>query len=389
MQLIAEKSELLRAVDHAASVVAAKNAIPVLSHLVLTANRETGTVRATDLDMEVTAPFAAQAVTEQGRVCVPARLFRDIVKRMPDGKPISLTYFGGEATGGGKLRVVCGKSKFELATLNPDDHPAFSAPANKDVWRFEVEAAMLRRILAGVRHAVSKDESRYYLQGIYLHVTANEPVHNLTAVATNGHIMALQSCRAPTGAYSMPGVIVPDATVAQMLKILPDTDQLVELTVSNSFIWLDFPSGLSLSSKLIEGTYPDYQRVIPRGNPYSMRCDADALATAVDRVATVCSSEEKTRQVVVLMNPKGGLTVTAQSASLGSGKDSVDTVEAAKKKVAIGFNSRYLLQILSSYSGGTVELRYASAADAVLVTARRRQQRDRAPGADAHAARHG
>lgn len=366
MQLVGEKSELYRAAMYAAGAVAPRNAIPVLSHVVLTAHRDGGTIRGTDLDIEITAPFAAIAVTEQGRICLPARLFCDILKRVPDG-PVSLTYLGGEGTGGGKCRIVCGKSKFELATLSPDDHPAFATAAGKSTWLFEIDALHLRRLLAGVRHAVAKDETRYYLQGVYLHATPDEPVH-LKAVATNGHILALQACLAPVGSYSMPPIIIPSDTVGQMLKLLPDEEQLVELIVSNAFVWLNFPNGLSLGSKLIEGTYPEYQRVIPQAHPHSVRCDADALATVVDRVATVCDSDAKARQVVMLMNPKGGITVRAESAAIGTAKDVLDTAEKATKRIALGFNHRYLLQILATYSGGTVELRYDKPDGPVLVT---------------------
>jgi DNA polymerase III subunit beta len=359
MQLLVDRSELLRAVAHASGAVASKNAIPILSHVVLTAYAEKGTVRGTDLDIEIEAPFAAQAVTEQGRCCVPARLFHDIIKRMPESKPISLTLIGD------KLRIVCGKStKIELAALPPDDHPAFAAAPHKESWRFEIDAAQLRGLLAAVRHAVSKDETRFYLQGVYLHVTGDEPVH-LKAVATNGYILALQACLAPTGAYAMPGIIVPGDTVAQMLKLLPDEEQLVEMIVSNSFVWLHFPDGLSLGSKLIQGTYPEYWNVIPSGNPNRVSCDADALAVVVDRVATVCTGE-KAREVVMLMNPRGPLTLSATSAATGTAKDNLDAAEKATKKAAIGFNHRYMLQLLAAYSGGTVEISYAGA-DAPLL----------------------
>jgi DNA polymerase-3 subunit beta len=282
---------------------------------------------------------------------------------MPAGKSISLTYLGGQGTGGGRLRVVCGKSKFELATLSPDDFPPFSS-AGSQRWQFEIEASQLRGLLAAVKHAVSKDEARHYLNGIHMHVSSEEPVH-LKAVATNGHILAMQSCLAPTGAYGMPPIIIPRDTVAEMVKLLPDNDQLVTLTVSSRMVWLEFPGGLSFGSKLIEGTYPDYDRVIPQGHPHCVRCDSGTLAASIDRVATLCG--DKAHQVVVLMNPKGGLTLSVQNPEIGSAQDKIETVEMAGKKAAIGFNSRYLLQMLASYTGATVELRYSDAASPILM----------------------
>jgi DNA polymerase III subunit beta len=359
MQLVVERDEFLRALAHAAGVAPRNTTIPILTHLVLRAEREGGSVRACDLDIDVTSPFRAEAVTEVGEVCVGAKLLHDVVKPMPEGKSIALTQVEN------RLRVVCGKSKFELATLSSDDFPQRPTNGRKKDWQFEIEAARLRGLFAGVRHAISKDESRFYLTGIHLHVTAEEPVH-LKAVATNGHIMALQACLAPTGAYGMPGIIVPRETVAEMLKLLPDNDTLVTLTASDRFVSLDFPGGLSLSSKLVDGTYPDYQRVIPSSNPHYMRCDADMLAASIDRVATLCA--EKEHQVVILMNPKGALTLTVDNAAVGTALDRVDVLEVAGKKTALGFNYRYLLAMLASYSGGTVELRYHTPSDAILMT---------------------
>jgi DNA polymerase-3 subunit beta len=360
MQLVVERSEFLGALAHVAGVAPRAGTIPILTHLALRADRQGGSVRATDLDIEVTSPFKTEAVTEPGTVCVGARLLHDIIKRMPEGKPVALTLVEHH-----RLRVVSGKAKFELATLPDDDFPAFAAPAGKQTWQFEIEAQQLRRLFSGVKHAVSKDETRYYLNGVYLHATAEEPVH-LKAVATNGHILALQACLAPTGAYGMPGIIVPAGTVAEMLKLLPDTDMLVTLIVSGAYVWLDLPSGVSLGSKLIDGTYPDYMRVIPRDHPNVMRCDADSLAAALDRVATI--STEKGHQVVILMNPKGALTLTVNNAAVGTALDRVEVMEVNGKKTAIGFNHRYLAQMLSSYSGGTIELRYGGADNPTVMT---------------------
>jgi DNA polymerase-3 subunit beta len=359
MQMVVERDEFLRALAHAASVAPRAGTIPILTHLALRADRQGGSVRATDLDIEVTSPFKTVAVTEPGSLCVGARLLHDIVKRMPDGKPIALTQVEH------RLRVVSGKAKFELAILPADDFPAFAAPGGKQTWQFEIEAEQLRRLFAGVRHAVSKDEARYYLQGIYLHATAEEPVH-LKAVATNGHILALQACLAPTGAYGMPGIIVPAGTVGEMLKLLPDSDMLVTLIVSSAYVWLDLPGGVSIGSKLIDGTYPDYARVIPRDHPHVMRCDAGSLAAAIDRVATIGS--EKGHQVVILMNPRGALTLTVSNAEVGTALDRVEVMEVKGKKTAIGFNHRYLAQMLSLYSGGTIELRYKGEDDPTVMT---------------------
>jgi DNA polymerase-3 subunit beta len=151
-----------------------------------------------------------------------------------------------------------------------------------------------------------------------------------------------------------------------MLKLLPDSGLLVTLTVSDRFVWLDMPAGASMGSKLLEGSYPDYDRVIPRSNPHVMRCDADTLAASLDRVATI--STEKGHQVVILMNPRGPLTLTVSNLAIGTALDRVEGSEVKGKRLAIGFDARYLAQMLASYSGGTIELRYGEVDGPTLMT---------------------
>ena len=358
MQLTVERDELLRAVGQVYGVPSSKSDIPILTHLVLTAEREGGWVRGTDMEMDITSPFKAK-VNEAGAVCVPARLIHDIVKRMPAGETISLS------TVGEQFRLVCGKSRFQIAILPTEDYPPFSSGSPDRTWQFEIEADRLRMMLVGVRHAIAKDESRYYLGGVYLHVTADEPVH-LKAVATNGHCLALQSTLAPVGSYGMPGIIIPREAVAEMVKLLPDQGQLVTLTVSDRFVWLDLPGGLSFGSKLIDGTYPEYDRVIPKAHPHYIRVAADALSAAIGRVATICDASHN--GIVLLMNPKGPLSLTAERPAAGSAHDRLDILEISGPRRALGLNYRYLVTMLQSYAGGTVELRYNDAGDPIVLT---------------------
>ncbi len=349
MQMVVERDELLRAVGHVAGVVKAKSDIPILTQLVLRAERESGTVRGTDVDMEVSAPFKA-TVTEPGVVCVGARLLHDIVKRMPADKQISLTFLDDQ------LRIVCGRSRFQLATLPAEDYPSFGAARGDELCVFELEAERLRGLLSGVRHAVSKQETRYYLCGVYLHVTAEE-TPRLRTVATNGHVLAMQQMLAPTGAYSMQAIILPSATVSEMLKLLPDNGQLVQLTVGRAFVWLDVPGGLRLGSKLIDGTYPEYDRVIPRGYSNRVSVDVDRLNVAVDRVSTLGDSDF--RSIALRVNPaKGEIRVSMERGGHGSASDLVEGADIDGAKATIGVNARYLIEMLRSYAGGTVEIRY-------------------------------
>jgi DNA polymerase-3 subunit beta len=351
MLMKVDRDELERVVGLAASAAKPKSDIVILSQLLLIAAPHGCTLRGCDTEIDITAPFAAE-VSHPGQICVGARLLQSIVKRLPAGQPVSLTLKDG------KLKIVCGRSRFELSTLPTDDYPLFSERGSQ-VHQFEVEADLFSRLLAAVRHCQSKDETRYYLCGIHLHVTQEEPV-KLIAVATNGHVLAKESMLAPVGAYGMPKVILPAGTVGEMLKLLPDKGQLVTLSVSERLIWLDRPDGLSM------GNYPDYERVIPRANKHSIRCDADSLAIAVGRVATICDADHK--EISLSIDPRGGVTVISERLEIGVGRDKIDNVEVSGPKRVLSFNHKYLTAMLSSYAGGQIELRYADAADPTLIT---------------------
>jgi DNA polymerase-3 subunit beta len=203
MQLTVDRDELTRALGHVSSVPDRKSDIPILGCLLISASGEGGSVRATNVEIDITAPFKAQVATA-GRIAVSARLLHDVVKRMPAGQDVALSLAKG------RLTVASGKARFEIAALPADDYPDFSPAGKGSSWQFESEAERLRGLLTAVRHATSKDDARHYLNGVHLHVTAEEPAQ-LKAVATTGHMLALQACRAPQGSEGMLAIIIPPA----------------------------------------------------------------------------------------------------------------------------------------------------------------------------------
>jgi DNA polymerase III subunit beta len=355
MQLTIERDTFLKALSAALGAVDGKSEVPIFTHVLIGTDGEAGLIRGTDMDMEIAAPFAAQIV-EPGSLAAPAKLLHDIVKRMPGKAQIGLSIVQG------KLKLVCGNSRFQLAILDADDYPALSAKADRSC-QFEIEADRLKAMLAGVRHAMANDESRHYLNGVHLHIAHGE-MAQLKAVATNGHMLALQACEAPIQATPMPAIILPKRTVAEFLKALPASSEMVTLIVSERLITLELAQGWRLTSKLIDGVYPDYSRVIPSDNPYLAKLSADALAKALERVATLCDADHA--GITLALEPGGPITITAERAGLGSGSDQA-AAEITGKKAAIGFNQRYLAAILASLSGATIELHYNAAADPMLI----------------------
>jgi DNA polymerase-3 subunit beta len=354
MQMTVERDGFLRAVSAALGALDSKSEVPIFSHLLIGLDGEAGFVRGTDQDLEISAPFEAQIVSP-GALAVPGKLIHDIVKRMPGKARIALTIAQE------KLKIVCGNSRFHLAILGDDDYPALQSSAQAEAM-FEIEADRLRAMLAGVRHAIAADESRPYLGGIYLHVTKESPAR-LKAVATNGHMLALQASEAPPLAETMPAIILPRRTVNEFLKALPTGTELVSLGVSERLITLALAGGWRLTSRLIDGVYPDYRRVIPSDNPHRALVKADLLAAAIDRVATLCDPQNG---IALSLTPGGPIGVAVERQAIGSGHDEA-AAEITGRPARIGLNPRYMAAILASLSGGMVELQYNSPADPVLI----------------------
>ncbi len=283
MQFTIDKPSLTKALAHVASVVERRNTIPILSNVHLATRNNELKLTSTDLDMEIVETVPARAKGE-GATTVPAHMFHDIVRKLPEGTDIDIAREGDQ----GRLTISCGPARFSLQTLPADDFPSLSVD---DLGHaFAMPAADLKRLIEKTRFAISTEETRYYLNGIYLHAAESGGKQVLRAVATDGHRLAQVELPLPAGAKDMPGVIVPRKTVAELAKLAEDGDGDVRIELSPSKIRVS-TARVVLTSKLIDGTFPDYQRVIPQGNDKTMEVDNHAFAEAVDRVSTLSSDK--------------------------------------------------------------------------------------------------
>jgi len=333
MKLRIERAALLKAMSRAQGVVERKNTIPILANVLLDASDGTLGLRATDLDIEIVERLPAE-IESPGATTVSAHLLHDIVRKLPDGAMLAL-----EADpAASRLSVAAGRSNFALATLPREDFPVMAS--SEYAVTYTIAAPALRRLFDKSRFAVSTEETRYYLNGVYLHVAEEDGTKYLRAVATDGHRLARIDDPLPEGADDAPGVIVPRKTVGELRKMLEDDEAEVEVSVSETKI--RFRCGdLTLTSKVIDGAFPDYARVIPADNSLHMEVEAKQFAEAVDRVATV--SQERSRTVKMSLDEdRLVLSVTAPDA--GSASEEL-IVAYPHDAMEIGFNARYLLEI--------------------------------------------
>lgn len=341
MKVTVERGALLKSLGHVHRVVERRNTIPILSNVLIRAEAGELSLRATDLDLEVTESIAAD-VAHPGATTVPAHVLYDIVRKLPDGAQVSLE-MSGEA---GQILIRSGRSRFNLQALPESDFPDL---ASGDMGhRFTVGAVDLKRLIEKTQFAISTEETRYYLNGIYLHTMESNGRPVLRAVATDGHRLARVETDAPAAAAGMPGVIIPRKAVAEIIKLIDDAGEQVTVELSPNKIRLALGS-VVLTSKLIDGTFPDYQRVIPSGNDKRLVVDKGDFAAAVDRVSTI--SSERGRAVKMALSD-GRLTLSVTNPDSGSAIEEIE-VDYDAPAIDIGFNARYLLDIAGQLEGDT------------------------------------
>ena len=338
MKLSIERGELLRAIGQAQSVVERRNTIPILANVLLEAEGDSISFRATDLDIEVLNNAPAK-VERAGATTVSAVTFHEIVRKLPEGALVTLSDDGAS----GRLSVEAGRSNFSLAN-------------------FSASAPVLRRLFDKSRFAISTEETRYYLNGVYMHVAPGDGGSVLRCVATDGHRLARIDAELPDGAEKMPGVIVPRKTVIELRKLLDDDEAAIAVSVSETKIRFA-TSSITLTSKVIDGTFPDYTRVIPAGNTRRLEVDASEFAQAVDRVATV--SSERSRAVKLALD-EDRLVLSVNAPDSGAAQEEM-AVAYGDERLEIGFNAKYLLEIASQVDRENAVFMFNSSGDPTLM----------------------
>jgi len=334
MKITIERADLLKALGHVQNVVERRNTIPILSNVLMHADGSSLNFVATDLDIEISESASAQ-VDAPGDITAPAHTLYDIARKLPDGAQVSLKINSEE-----RLDVDAGRAHFTLPLLPSGDFPKMTADGFSH--EFDIPAKDLRRLIDKTRFAISTEETRYYLNGIYVHAHDGA----LRAVATDGHRLALSESPLPNGAAGLPGVIIPRKTVAEIRRLIDGEDADIKISVSEAKIRFALGSAV-LTSKLIDGTFPDYERVIPRNNDRELVIDNKVFADAVDRVATI--SAEKSRSIKLSLS-QDSLSLLVNNPESGNAHEDL-MVDYGSDPLEIGFNAKYLLDVANQIEG--------------------------------------
>ena len=355
MKFTIERATLLKTLSHVQSIVEKRNTIPVLSNVKVEALADGISFKATDMDTEITEVVDAK-ISEQGATTAPAHMLYDIVRKLSDGSEVEFVFPDDK----GRLTLSSGKSKFSLSCIGVEDFPVISGDALP--INFSMSVSELKGVIDRTKFAVSTEETRYYLNGVYMHAKNTGTANVLRIVATDGHRLACVESPLPQGADKLNGVIIPRKTITEIRKLLDDTTaENVALSMSDNKVRFTLDE-VTLTSKLIDGTYPDYERVIPTDNDKSLEMSVKALATAVDRVSVVA---ERTRAIKMITG-QNHVSITTSSSELGSAQEEIDAAYNGDV-LEIGYNFRYLLDILAEITGDTVKISFADASSPSVI----------------------
>ena len=357
MKFSIDRSALLIALQHIHSVVERRNTIPILSNVLIEAKEDGVYLTSTDMDITVIekVDLGKSEVTQLGTTTTSAQMLYDIVRKLPDNIKVEFLSEKND-----RLGIKASSSSFALNCLPSEDFPSIAQEDFKH--SFNIDALDLVRLIDKSSFAMSLEETRYYLNGIYLHAIKEDNVDKLRTVATDGHRLSRVDINLPQGAEGIPGVIIPRKTILEIRKILEDHTGNVSLSISETKIKLSF-NNVVLTSKLLDGTFPDYSRVIPEHNDKLVTISNQSISEAVDRVSTV--STDKTRAIKININ-KGSVVISATNPDKGSASEHLD-VDYNGDEVEIGFNSKYVLDVTRQIKGNEILIKLSDSVSPTLV----------------------
>ena len=358
MDFRVNSTELLRALSHIHGIVEVRHTLPILSNIIISTHDNLLSLSSTNLDIFCSDDLEAE-VSQNGSTSVSAATFYEIVKRLPSGSEIHASLSEEDST----LTLKCGRSKFNLTTISPDDFPKIS---HDDLnIQFVLSATELKRMIDKTKFAISNEETRYYLNGVFLHQTQKNSIDILRAVATDGHRLAQYDIPLPQGAKDMNGIIIPKKMIQELRRVLDDATGDINIQLNENKINFSF-NNMQIISKVIDGTFPDYTKVIPQSNDKSITTNNEELKKAIDRVSAVAINEETKSKAIKLIIESNKISLSVDSTSRGSAIEEID-LDYNNEKVEIGFNSRYLIDICNEIDGDKINLKFLNSTSPAII----------------------
>ena len=355
MKISIEKNNIFKSLSHVQSIVEKKNTIPVLSNILIEAKDNILILSATDMDISITETLSCNVI-DPGSVTVSAHTLYDIIRKIPEGNDIEFI-----SNDGKRFSIRSGNSKFSLTCLPKEDFPIIEI--EKLTSELTIDAQIFLNLIEKTKFAISNEETRYFLNGIYFHKRTQDNLNFLCLVATDGHRLAKIDLEYKEGLGDIPGVIIPKKTINELCKLLVDVNGEIKINLDPNKV-IFYINKTILISKLIDGNFPDYQRVIPKNNNEILQVQKNVIFRAVDRVSTITNERSPAIKFKLLSNLMNMTSIDSES---GSATEDIVT-EYNGQEIEIGFNSKYIYEMINQLDDEKILLKFNDSASPVIAT---------------------
>ena len=354
MEFTISRNTFLKSLSHAYGIIEKKTTLPILSNILIEAKDSKIRITATDLDIIYTEEIPLQELKKEGSTTTSASIIYDILRKLEPNTKVELFLQSAN-----KLKLVSGNSKFNLLCLSPDNFPL----SDEDIKQktFEVSSKKMLKLLNKTKISISNDETRHYLNGIYLHKINIENKSFLSSVATDSH--RLSSSRLEIDSNTdFESIILPKKTIFQLISLLEQSTSAIKISNNKSKIKFEIDSGV-LISKVIDGRFPDYSKVVPKDNVKILQIKLNEFKNSIERVTTVSSDRKEGLKMNI---SKDFLQLSVNSPNSGEGIENIN-VKFNSDDMNISFNSRYLIDIASQIENDLIIINLKDAASPVLI----------------------
>ena len=358
MKLNVSKNEMQEKLANIQNIVEKKNTMPILSHFLLHAGKKGSHIIATDIETALKEPLSVE-VQKEGKLCIPARTLFEIVRETEGDLSFETIE---ETTSGGWLKVASGASEFKLACLPASDFPTW--PSLGDVEEITIDASMLLEMIEKTIYSAGESDTRYTLNGLLFHVKPQDKA--LVVVGTDGHRLAIISKELDNSIKEEKRIIVPRKAVSELRRFLhisdEDTEKKIKIHIGDKHLLFSVEP-IEFLTRLIEGSYPNYENVIPKANEKTMAIGRESFSKVLRRVSVM--SKDRASAVKFDLE-EGKLVVSSSSPDLGEAQEAV-SVDYSGEPLSLGFNARYVLDVLGAMTSDTVTFKLQDPLSPVLV----------------------
>jgi len=346
MKFIVTKPVIYKTLSHLQSIVNKKNTLPILSNILIEAQQNLLTLSSTDMDISIKETINCNII-EQGSTTLNAQIMFDIIKKLPENSEVEFISNDGKI-----LTIRSQVSKFSLSCLPKDEFPIIETNSSNSK-RLIVKAKTFFNLIDKTKFAISNEETRYFLNGLYFNVSSKDESSILTFVGTDGHRLATSQSVTNKFSNEVPGVIIPKKTINELSKLLSENTNDIEIDISSNKI-IFYIDNLILISKLIDGNFPDYTRVIPNNNHHHLIINRFNLLSAVDRVSTIANEKSPSIKFKLLKNLLNLSTINNENST--ATEDIITNYKG--NEIEIGFNSKYIMDILDNLEGEEIKISF-------------------------------